>query len=155
LLGLTISAAAIVDTGQINPVVIQSRPAFPAYLPLLPTLAVLILPLVDMVATKLRRLAKGKSHFHADRTHIHHCLPDFVHSHSGVVLIMYCWAVVIGFAASALALFPLTHVVPIALIGIVLAIIVTVRLPRAAKGKSCQVPTSAPPNSSPSSGRCS
>jgi len=136
LLGLTMSAAAIVVTGQINPAVIQSRQAFPAFLPLLLPVAVLILPLVDMVATTLRRLAKGKSPFHADRTHIHHRLLDFGHSHRSVVLIMYCWAVVIGFAASALALFPLTHVIPIALVGIVLAIIVTVRLPRAAKGKS-------------------
>src|SRR5699024_12245440 len=108
LLGLTMSAAAIVVTGQINPAVIQSRQAFPAFLPLLLPVAVLILPLVDMVATTLRRLAKGKSPFHADRTHIHHRLLDFGHSHRSVVLIMYCWAVVIGFAASALALFPLT-----------------------------------------------
>lgn len=136
LLGLTMSAAAIVVTGQINPAVIQSRQAFPAFLPLLLPVAVLMLPLVDMVATTVRRLAKGKSPFHADRTHIHHRLLDFGHSHRAVVLIMYCWAVVIGFAAAALALFPLVRVVPIALVGIVLAIIVTVRLPRAAKGKA-------------------
>lgn len=136
LLGLTMSAAAIVVTGQINPAVIQSRQAFPAFLPLLLPVAVLMLPLVDMVATTVRRLVKGKSPFHADRTHIHHRLLDVGHSHRAVVLIMYCWAVVIGFGASALALFPLDRVIPIALIGIVLAIIVTVRLPRAAKGKT-------------------
>lgn len=136
LLGLTMSAAAIVVTGQINPAVIQSRQAFPAFLPLLLPVAVLVLPLVDMVATTFRRLAKGKSPFHADRTHIHHRLLDFGHSHRAVVLIMYCWAVVIGFAAAALALFPPMRVIPIALVGIILAIIVTVRLPRAAKGKA-------------------
>lgn len=136
LLGLTMSAAAIVVTGQINPAVIQARQAFPAFLPLLLPVAVLMLPLVDMVATTLRRLAKGKSPFHADRTHIHHRLLDLGHSHRAVVLIMYCWAVVIGFAAAALALFPLRAVIPVALLGIILAIIVTARLPRAAKGKS-------------------
>ena len=136
LLGLTMAAAAIVVTGQINPAVIQSRQAFPAFLPLLLPVAVLMLPLVDMAATTLRRIAKGKSPFHADRTHIHHRLLDFGHSHRAVVLIMYCWAVVIGFGAAALALFPLSRVIPVAAIGIVLAIIVTVRLPRAAKGKT-------------------
>lgn len=135
LLGLTMAAAAIQVTGQINPAVIQSRQAFPAFLPLLLPVAVLMLPLLDVVATTLRRIAKGKSPFHADRTHIHHRLLDFGHSHRAAVLIMYSWAVVIGFGASALALFPLSRVIPIAALGIVLAIIITVRLPRAAKGK--------------------
>lgn len=135
LLGLTMAAAAIQVTGQINPAVIQSRQAFPAFLPLLLPVAVLMLPLLDVVATTLRRISKGKSPFHADRTHLHHRLLDFGHSHRAAVLIMYSWAVVIGFGTSALALFPLARVIPIAAIGIVLAIIITVRLPRAAKGK--------------------
>lgn len=135
-LGLTMAAAAIVVTGQINPAVIQSRQAFPAFLPLLLPVAVLMLPLVDMVATTIRRLIKGKSPFHADRTHIHHRLLDFGHSHRAVVLIMYSWALVIGFGASALALFPVMRVLPIAAVGIIFAIIVTVRLPRAAKGRT-------------------
>lgn len=136
LLGLTMAGTAIVVTGQIDPAVIQSRQAFPAFLPLLLPVAVLVLPLVDMVATTVRRIVKGKSPFHADRTHIHHRLLDFGHSHRSVVLIMYSWALVIGFAASALALFPVVRVIPIAALGILFAIIVTVRLPRAAKGKT-------------------
>lgn len=136
LLGLTMSAAAIVVTGQINPAVVESRLAFPAFLPLLLPVAVLMVPLLDMGATTIRRLAKGHSPFHADRTHIHHRLLDVGHSHRAVVLIMYVWAIVVGFGAAALALFPPAYVIPLAALGTIAAIIVTVRLPRAAKGKS-------------------
>lgn len=136
LLGLSISAAAILVTGQINPAALQTRQAFPAFLPLLLPAAVLSLPLVDMVVTTMRRVVKGKSPFHADRTHIHHRLLDFGHSHRGVVLIMYTWAVVISFAAAALVMFPLGWVAPVAAGGIILAIIVTVRVPRAVKAKA-------------------
>lgn len=132
-LGLTVSAAAILVTGQIDPAVVTTRAAFPAFLPLLLPVAVVIMPLLDMVITTLRRLLKGKSPFHADRTHLHHRLLDFGHSHRNAVLIMYVWTVVVAFSAAALSLVPLLWVAIATGIGLLIAIMVTVRLPRAAR----------------------
>lgn len=38
------------------------------------TLWLTAVPVIDMISTVLRRLGKGKSPFHADRTHLHHLL---------------------------------------------------------------------------------
>src|SRR5699024_3835422 len=72
VLGLVFSATAIVVTGQIDPGLLATRQAWPAFVPILLPVAVLMLPLLDVVITVLRRLASGKSPFHADRKHLHH-----------------------------------------------------------------------------------
>nr|WP_152817742.1 MraY family glycosyltransferase [Pseudactinotalea sp. HY160] len=151
-LGFTVSAAAIVVTGQIDPAVLTTTTALPAFLPLLLPFAVLLLPLLDMVITTMRRLAKGHSPFHADRTHLHHRLLDFGHSHRNAVLIMYTWATLIAFSAAALAIFPGVWVAVVTGIGLLLAIGVTVRLPRAARARA-QSPATASPSSDPASPR--
>src|SRR5699024_8862235 len=130
VLGLVFSATAIVVTGQIDPGLLATRQAWPAFVPILLPVAVLMLPLLDVVITVLRRLASGKSPFHADRKHLHHRLLDHGHSHRRTVLILYAWTAVFSFSAAATAVFPTGWVIVGTVIGVALvAFISVVHLP--------------------------
>lgn len=107
LLGLLIAAAEIVVTGNIDPARVSIGQALPAYLPLVLPLAVLALPLIDMLLAVVRRVRAGLSPFHPDRGHLHHKLIDLGHSHRGAVLILYMWTAVVAFAAASMAVLPL------------------------------------------------
>ena len=102
ILGLVTASATILITGQINPAIMLPRQTFAAFIPILLPLAVMIIPLVDMLMAIVRRLRAGKSPFHADRMHIHHKLLRLGYSHRHVVLVMYLWGAVISFGACSL-----------------------------------------------------
>lgn len=57
---------------------------------------VLAIPLADMIFAVVRRLARGKSPFSADRGHIHHKLIDMGLDQKQSVLILYCLNIVFG-----------------------------------------------------------
>ena len=64
------------------------------------TLVVMALPILDLVWVIVRRtLLERKSPVHADRKHIHHRLLDTGFSHRSAVMILYLWAIILGFAA--------------------------------------------------------
>ena len=105
LLGLTVAAAAITVTGQIDPASFSVGQVFPAFLPILLPVAVMLLPLLDMTLAVLRRLRAGQSPFQADRQHLHHRLLALGHSHRRAVLIMYLWTTVFAFSAASLAVY--------------------------------------------------
>lgn len=113
LLGLTIAAATIVVTGKIDPSRVSPGQAVPVFLPILLPLAVLAVPLLDMVLAVVRRVRAGRSPFHADKLHLHHRLLNLGHSHRSAVLIMYLWTAVLSFGAAALVLFPTRWVVAV------------------------------------------
>ncbi len=100
LIGLTIAAAAIVVTGEANP--LTTREKFPAFLPILLPIFVLILPLLDMGMAVIRRVGSGHSPFHPDRLHLHHRLLQLGHTHRRAVLIMYLWTALFAFGGAAL-----------------------------------------------------
>ncbi len=104
-LGLTVAAAAITVTGQIDPAVFSAGQVLPAFVPILLPVAVLLLPLLDMTLAVLRRLRAGQSPFKPDRMHLHHRLLAWGHSHRRAVLVMYLWTAVISFSAAALVVF--------------------------------------------------
>ena len=54
------------------------------------------LPLIDMVATTVRRVKKGAHPFHADRTHIHHILQRAGYSKSTVLSLILALAMAIN-----------------------------------------------------------
>ncbi|MFV0252302.1 MAG: MraY family glycosyltransferase [Beutenbergiaceae bacterium] len=128
-LGLTMAAASILVTGQIDPAVTEIGTALPAFLPILLPVAVLLLPLLDMGLAVIRRLGAGKSPFHPDRMHLHHRLLDFGHSHRRAVLIMYVWTFVVALSAVSVAALPLPLVIVVTVVGILAAIWATLRLP--------------------------
>ncbi len=142
-LGLTVAAAAITVTGQIDPAVFSEGQVLPAFVPILvPILlpvAVLLLPLLDMTLAVLRRLKAGQSPFKPDRMHLHHRLLAWGHSHRRAVLVMYLWTAVISFSAAALVVFDTGVVLAVAGVSVVVALLVTVgklpglRRPRHAK----------------------
>ncbi len=96
LVGLLMAVSAISVTGTIDPASISRSQAFPAYIPILLPLAILVMPLLDFGLAVIRRLRAGKSPFSADRLHLHHRLLDMGHSHLHAVLIFYSWAAVVA-----------------------------------------------------------
>lgn len=108
VIGLTMAAATIVVTGQIDPAVVSERQSIPAYLPIVLPLAVLLLPLLDMALAVVRRVGAGHSPFHPDRMHLHHRLLALGHSHRRAVIIMYLWTAVAAFGAASLVILSTT-----------------------------------------------
>ncbi|GAB2682500.1 glycosyltransferase family 4 protein [Thalassiella azotivora] len=106
LIGLLLAASAISVTGQVDPTVVSDSRLVPAFVPLLLPIAVLIIPLVDLLLAVLRRLVAGRSPFAPDRKHLHHRLLDLGHTQTRAVLIMYLWTAVIAFGSISLAFVP-------------------------------------------------
>ena len=144
LLGFVIAAAAIVVTGQIDFAAVVDRVRFPAYVPILLPVAVLVLPLLDMGLAIVRRLLNGKSPFHPDRLHLHHRLLALGHSHRRAVAIMYVWTGVLAFGVAALAALSTTTVLVLTGIGVVIATILTFGPLRGSRRTPDDVPDDAP-----------
>jgi UDP-GlcNAc:undecaprenyl-phosphate GlcNAc-1-phosphate transferase len=125
LIGLVIAAAGIRVTGQIDPAVASTRQSFPAFLPMLLPLAVLLLPLLDMGLAVIRRVGTGKSPFHPDRMHLHHRMLALGHSHRRAVIILYVWTFVFTGAAVALVWFSTTAVLVGLAVGVLAALALT------------------------------
>ena len=125
LIGLTIAAAAIVVTGEIDQTV-SDRQAIPAYLPILIPIAVLVLPLLDMGLAVIRRLGAGRSPFQPDRHHLHHRLLQLGHSHRRAVVIMYLWTALFAFGAAALILWTTTTVLLVMGAGALVVVLLTI-----------------------------
>ena len=127
-LGLVSAASTIIVTGQIDPGSFDGSRALPAFMPILLPLAVLLLPLTDMMMAIVRRTRKGLSPTHPDRMHMHHRLLAAGHSHRRAVLVMYLWAAVASFPVAAMAFFPLPWVLAGLAISVLFAFVVTVDL---------------------------
>jgi UDP-GlcNAc:undecaprenyl-phosphate GlcNAc-1-phosphate transferase len=125
LIGLVIAAAGIQVTGQIDVAVVNTRQSFPAFLPILLPVAVLLLPLLDMGLAVVRRVGSGKSPFHPDRMHLHHRMLALGHSHRRAVIILYVWTAVFTGAAVALVWFSTTAVLVGLGVGVVAATLLT------------------------------
>ncbi|RJL24503.1 MraY family glycosyltransferase [Bailinhaonella thermotolerans] len=77
---------------------------YPVILPLLLPVAVLIIPLVDLIMAVVRRTSLGRSPFAPDKKHLHHRLLEIGHSQRRTVLIMYLWAAVFSSTLVSLSL---------------------------------------------------
>ncbi|MBI9116137.1 MraY family glycosyltransferase [Sanguibacter suaedae] len=146
LLGLTIAAASIVVTGQIDPERVSGGQSLPAFIPILLPMAVLVLPLLDMTLAVVRRMLAGKSPFHPDRMHLHHRLLELGHSHTRAVVIMYLWCAVFAFGGSALVALPWETVAA----GLGIAVVVSVALTLGPlRGRTTRTPTTTSGESTP------
>ena len=65
--------------------------------------AVLAVPLIDVVLAVVRRTRRGRSPFAPDKQHLHHRLLEIGHSQRRAVVLMYAWTAVIAATALALA----------------------------------------------------
>lgn len=125
VIGLTIAAAGIVVTGQIDPTIVSERQAIPAYLPIVLPVAILVLPLLDMGLAVVRRLGAGKSPFHPDARHLHHRLLQLGHSHRRAVVIMYLWTALVALGAASLARWSTTTTLLFFAVGAVVVALLT------------------------------
>ena len=107
LLGLLLAAASITLTGQVDPNAISAEKLGPTLLPLLLPLAVLAIPLADLLLAVLRRLKAGKSPFAPDKEHLHHRLMSAGNSQLKTAIIMYFWTATIAFPVSISAFAPI------------------------------------------------
>ncbi len=97
LLGLLLASGTITLTGRF-PAQGELEPSFLlAMLPLLIPVAVIAIPMTDMLLAVFRRTGKGRSPFTPDKSHLHHQLLELGHSHGRAVLIMWSWTALIGF----------------------------------------------------------
>nr|WP_280518793.1 MraY family glycosyltransferase [Planobispora rosea] len=126
LIGLVLASTMI----TITPLDLDSINSFPVILPLLVPVAILVLPLLDLITAVIRRTSNGLSPFAPDRGHLHHRLLDIGHSHRRSVLIMYAWTSLFAFAVVAMSiegvpliLFPLTVLLAV-------GVLVAMALPR-------------------------
>lgn len=125
LLGLLMATSALTVTGQIDPKLISNDELWPAFIPLILPLAILILPMLDFSLAVLRRLRAGKSPFAADRQHLHHRLQDFGHGHLGAVLVFYVWTAVISISCLLFFFLDAALVFIVLAIGVLLALLYT------------------------------
>ncbi|MDN4471762.1 MraY family glycosyltransferase [Demequina zhanjiangensis] len=125
VLGLTIAAAAIVVTGQIDPTVVSERERIPAFIPIVLPLMVVAVPLIDMGAAVIRRTLRGQSPFAPDAHHLHHLLLRAGHSHRWAVGILYTWTAVLSFGTVSTVFLSTTAAIAVVASGILLAGLVT------------------------------
>lgn len=124
-LGFVFAAAAITVTGQIDQAAVSTTQSFPVFLPLLLPLAVVAVPIMDLVMALFRRAFTGKSPFAADRKHLHHRMLDLGHSHPGAVRVIWLWAAVISVGTASLVALPMGQAGILTAIGIVVATVVS------------------------------
>ena len=129
LLGLLLASTTITLTGTVGPNAVDTDLA-PALLPLVLPIAVMALPFLDVVLAIVRRTLAGRSPFAPDKQHLHHRLLERGHSHARAVLVMYLWSAVISFGATAVVFLDTTTLVVSLTIVVVLAILVTINIPR-------------------------
>ena len=101
-MGVVLAAAGIIVTGQVDPSVLGGQQLLVSFLPLLLPISVICVPIGDLVVTTIRRMLRGKSPFHADRSHFHDRLLARGHSHRGVVAILWMWTALVAFPPVAI-----------------------------------------------------
>lgn len=128
LIGLLLAAGSVSLTGhyQASEGSSASSVAF-LLLPLALPLAIVAIPVLDLVLAVVRRTRAGMSPFAADRRHLHHRLLDIGHSHRRAVTIIWLWSAVLSFgmvAAGLIGGWPTT----LALVaGVLAAVVLTAR----------------------------
>ena len=106
MLGLLLAAGTITLSGQVDPSAVAGGTLFPALLPVLLPVAVMALPLIDLLLAVIRRTRAGRNPFAPDKQHLHHRLLEMGHSQVRAVLLMYAWTALIAGSAVLIAFVP-------------------------------------------------
>ncbi|HJP73938.1 MAG TPA: MraY family glycosyltransferase [Pseudonocardiaceae bacterium] len=125
LIGLMLAAASISASGKVNLNQTGPRSELAVLSPLLVVVAVLFVPMLDMLMAIVRRTRRGVNVFSADKMHLHHRMLEIGHSTRRAVLLIYLWAAVIAFGAVALTVFNGFVVSLGIVVGLVLALLVS------------------------------
>jgi UDP-GlcNAc:undecaprenyl-phosphate/decaprenyl-phosphate GlcNAc-1-phosphate transferase len=133
LLGLLLASSTITLTGTVDPGAVGSDIA-PAILPLLLPVLVLVVPFADLLLAIVRRTRAGRSPFAPDAQHLHHRLLEMGHSHARAVIVMYLWAAVIAFGATAVVFLDARTLAVSLAVVVAVACLVTLNIPRLRRG---------------------
>jgi UDP-GlcNAc:undecaprenyl-phosphate GlcNAc-1-phosphate transferase len=125
LIGLMLAAASISASGKVSLNQTGPRSELAVLSPLLVVVAVLFVPMLDMLMAIVRRTRRGVAVFSADKMHLHHRMLEIGHSTRRAVLLIYLWAAVIAFGAVALTVFNGFVVSLGIVVGLVLALLVS------------------------------
>jgi UDP-GlcNAc:undecaprenyl-phosphate GlcNAc-1-phosphate transferase len=142
LIGLVLSASAITLTGQYSGADLShgamGSPASlaPTFLPLALPVALLMVPIADLVLAVIRRTRAGRSPFAPDKQHLHHRLLEMGHSHRRAVLLLYFWTALLAFGGVGLAIFEGPWVVIGCVSGGVVLGVIVAMIPRVTKGRA-------------------
>lgn len=126
LLGLSLAAASTSASGRISANAYGATDIFTLLLPLLLAIAVMFVPMLDLLLAVVRRTRAGVHPFTADKMHLHHRLLQLGHSQRRVVVVIYLWVGVLGLSAAASTLLPPTLVAPLFGAGLLSALVFTV-----------------------------
>lgn len=130
LLGLLLAAATILTTGHVNPREVSTNQVAATVLPLLIPLAIIMLPLLDVVWAVIRRTARGQRPWHADSQHLHHRMLQVGHGHQRAVLLLWLWAFVVAMGTVSFVFLPPGAAAGGVLVMLAVAAGLTVWLPR-------------------------
>lgn len=106
LLGLLLAAGTITLSGQVDPSALTTGALLPTLLPIALPVAVMAIPLVDLLLAVIRRTRAGRNPFAPDKQHLHHRLLEMGHSQGRAVLLMYAWTGLVAGTAVAVAFVP-------------------------------------------------
>lgn len=131
-LGLLLAASTITLSGQVDPSAVAGGTLLPTLLPILLPVAVLAVPLIDLLLAVIRRTRAGRNPFAPDKQHLHHRLLEMGHSQRRAVFVMYAWTGLLAGAAVAVAFVPLVW----AGIGFLIGLAILVTLVRRPAGQA-------------------
>ena len=126
LIGLMLAAASTTAAGPISQNAYGARDVFALLSPFLLVVAVMFVPMLDLLLAIVRRTRAGRSAFSPDKMHLHHRLLQIGHSHRRVVLLIYLWVGIVAFGTASTIFFDPRYTGAVMLVAIVVAIVVTV-----------------------------
>jgi UDP-GlcNAc:undecaprenyl-phosphate GlcNAc-1-phosphate transferase len=88
--------------------------------------AVMFVPMLDLLLAIVRRTRAGRSAFSPDKMHLHHRLLEIGHSHRRVVLLIYLWVAIVAFGTASTIFIDPRYAGAVMLAAIVVAVVVTV-----------------------------
>jgi len=126
LIGLMLAAASTTAAGPISQNAYGARDVFVLLSPFLLVIAVMFVPMLDLLLAIVRRTRAGRSAFSPDKMHLHHRLLQIGHSHRRVVLLIYLWVSIVAFGTASTIFVNPRYAGAVMLAAIVVAIVVTV-----------------------------
>jgi UDP-GlcNAc:undecaprenyl-phosphate GlcNAc-1-phosphate transferase len=132
LLGLLLAAATISTTGNVTPSDVSANEVAATLLPLVVPLAIILLPLVDVLLAVVRRTRRGQRPWQPDAQHLHHRMLQIGHGHREAVLLLWLWAAVAAMGSVGFVFLRPGTATAALVVSIAVAAALTVWLPRAA-----------------------
>jgi len=130
MLGLLLAAATISMTGNIDPGQVGGNPSVAILLPVVLPLAIISLPLLDVLLAVVRRTRAGRRPWQADAEHLHHRMLRLGHTHVQAVLLLYLWAAVVALGVVSFAFVDGWLPIVVIVIVAISATVLTLWLPR-------------------------